>query len=609
MKRKLLATLLLIGVLMTMLPIFTLSAGAETTTTETRREIGTKEGLVNFVHEIASGNDFKGVTIYLTADIDMGGDTWEMSGKAPVFSGMIDGQGHTITGLKMSTQTITNQGLFGGCLMPVGDDSFTVGVKNLTIKDSSVTSNMTGNAFVGGLFGQINNKDNNDAKGKVLFENLDLDIAVSAKGNYCGGIAGCSRADEMTISNCILRGDVSGASLVGGLIGQEMDKELTTASTVVSGTVKSNNINVGGFFGHVRERAGSQGSNTKITNCVFNGTVETSFTQVGGNVGIGGFAGLVGDTNNGPRPGKLTIEDSAFYGTLKLTGNGIVGKIGALVGSTQGGDNAVVTFRRILVAGGIEIAGTPTYNYGKLIGIAASTSTYVSDMVVENLTITVAGKAANWAWGNFSTNNATNKQTNQISTAISVGSEKPVYTAGDKTVDLSGSFLTTPATKPLPLGVLDFFAVEINAKNADTAPTVAEAYQIRTASAESKTNDARLIGLLKCNDEQFDSFTGVGFEITVIRKDGKTVRSLNNLGADGKAPSTAKVYSSILANGETKQANDIKAGYQYIFTATIEQLPKDATGVTFAVRTFHDEGEIRTYDSMTVFTYPIPTEA
>lgn len=592
MKRKLLATLLLVGVLMTMLPIFTLSASAET-----ELHISTKEELLDFANALKDGETYAKQTVYIDNPIDMTGETWPLAGRANTqFSGMIDGQGHTITGLRMAS-TVSHQGLFGSYLLPVGDDPFIVGVKNLTVKASAVS----GTSQTGGLFGMIGNNDN---VGGVQFENLNLDIVVTATGDYCGGIAGVSRVNDMTIAGCILHGTVSGTAYVGGLIGQEMDQKLVVGDTVVSGTVKSNNINVGGFFGHVRERAGGHGSDTLVTNCVFDGTVETSFTEEWGNVEIGGFAGLVGaQANSAARPGKLTIEDSAFYGTLKLTGNGNVGKIGALVGSTNGGDNAVVTFRRILVAGGIEIAGAPKYNFGKLIGIAASTSTYVSDMVVENLTITVADKAAtNWAWGNFSTNKATNQQTNQISAEIPVGYGMPVYAAGETRVDLIDRFVTTPATRPLPMGVLEYYADDIRAENDSTAPTNFGGCQ--DCVAEDGTLSVRLIGVLRCSEEEFAAIESVGLEIVVIRKDGTTVKCVTNLDdSSKKASSTQTVYTSILADGEKKDAESVKTGYRYLFTATVSKLPQDAGNVTFAVKSFRDINGTRIYDDMSVFVY------
>ncbi len=595
MNRKLLASLLLVGLLMTFLPILSLSASAET-----ELQIHTKEELLDFANRLAGGDTFAKQTVYLNADFDMANAVWPLAGKNNVtFSGMIDGQGHTVSGLKSESES-NYQGLFGSCLMPVGDDSFTVGIKNLTVKASSIS----GTSQIGGLFGRIGS--DTGTAGKVLFANLNLEIAVSASGAYCGGIAGDSRADEMTVAGCIIRGTVSGTMCVGGLIGWELDKKLTVGNTVMSANVKATNINAGGFFGHVRERAGGQGSDTLITNCVFDGVVETSFTETYGNVGIGGFVGLVG-ANNGDvssaRPGNLTVKNSAFYGMMKLTGKGNVGKIGGLVGSTNGGDNSTVTFRSILLGGKIEIAGTPLYNYGKLIGIAASYSTYRADGIVGDVEVVTVGDVegvTNWGWGNFSSNQATNTQANQLIASVSEGYRSLRFSDDTVTVDFSGSFATTPATKPLPMGVLHFYSDVVNGKDNGTAVTNAAVYQDRLET--DGTRSVRLIGLLRCAETELANFESVGLEITVIRLDGADVKTVNNL-TDGKAPSTQTVYKSVMADGEKKDAASILSGYSYLFTATVDGLPQNRGSVTFAVRSFHDQNGARTYDDMLVFEY------
>ena len=146
MNRKLLASLLLVGLLVSFLPILSLSASAET-----ELQINTKEDLLNFANRLASGETFAKQTVYINADLDMAGGSWPLSGKNNVtFSGMLDGRGHILSGVKSESES-NYQGLFGSCLMPVGDNSFAVGIRNLTVKASSVS----GTTQIGGLFGRI----------------------------------------------------------------------------------------------------------------------------------------------------------------------------------------------------------------------------------------------------------------------------------------------------------------------------------------------------------------------------------------------------------------------------------------------------------------------
>lgn len=203
MNRKLLASLLLVGLLMSFLPILSLSVSAET-----ELQINTKDDLLNFANRLANGETFAKQTVYLNADLDMTGESWPLSGKNNVtFSGMLDGRGHTLSGVKSESES-NYQGLFGSCLMPVGDDSFTVGIRNLTVKASSVS----GTTQIGGLFGRIGSDAG--TAGKVLFENLNPEIDVTATGAYCGGIAGDSRAIDMIVCNTAVTGAVKSGGKV-----------------------------------------------------------------------------------------------------------------------------------------------------------------------------------------------------------------------------------------------------------------------------------------------------------------------------------------------------------------------------------------------------------
>lgn len=582
MKRKLLATLLLVGMLMTMLPIFTLCAGAEGDL-----RITTADELVHFAKAIAGGTAYAKQTVHIDNDIDMTGKDWPLAGKTDaVFSGMIDGHGHTVSGLK-SESTADLQGLFGSTLLPVGDDTFPVGVKNLTVKDSSVS----GAAQVGGLFGQVGS--DGVKAGKVLFENLHLDIAVSAAGVCCGGIAGESRVNDMIVCN-----------------------------TAVVGEMKSAGKFFGGFFGRMTTPDAGE-HKTSISGSVFDGSATSNAIANTGDWSgsfVGGFIGAVG---NGGVAGILEISDSAFYGTLSSTSKSVT-HFGGFVGATNGkhgqagktDTNIVLT--RVIASGAMlrsQEGVDPCAHSGMLVGIVAGgTKLTVNGAVGRTVKDPVGYKDIVDGLGIGTIPNGGGSKTLN-NCVVGPGTFPDGYhdslnfrfKNNDPAVDLSDTFITTTATKPLPMGVLDFFADDINKKN-EAASTVVGAFQ--TKLTEGDANAAvRLIGLLKCSEEQFRSYTGVGFEIIVIRKNGETVGSINNLGEDGKAPSTTKVYSSVLADKVQQQANDIMEGYQYIFTTTIEGLPKEAAGVTFAVRTFHDEGGTRTYDSMTVFSYPIQTKA
>ncbi len=605
MKRKLIATLLVMGLMLTFVPMTIFSTSAEDTwsTEGDQLYVTTKADLLAFATAIAGGNTFSGKTINIMADIDVTGETWPLQGKtSTVFSGMIDGNGHTLSGIK-STSTGNYQALFANYLVPVS--TFVTGVKNLTVKNSSVS----GGTPTGGMFAQINGKSG-DVAGKVLFDNLDLDIDVSATGTYAGGIAGISRSDEMTISNCIVRSSISSSStIVGGIFGWQMDKKLTVANSVISATVAGNRV-VGGFFGQIRERAGGNGTDTVVDGCVFDGTVTASYANTAWDgTRAGGCVGLIGDGSaSAPRPGVLTVQNSAFYGALESTG-GIVTKVGGLVGENMSGVASKITVTDVLVSCYMSgPSGASAGNNGAVLGWLNTAGIFTQTNVAGSVkaidtnhkalvtgtvgTAPVSGTPTDRTW---SINNA--YIADMFGTTMK--SDLKFYNkAGDKFFDLSETFVATTATKPLPMGVARFYAEDTEGVSASAA-TYAYGYQ-NTADATA----IRLIGLLKA-DESLPAYENVGLDIVAIRADGTTVKSINN--ADKAATNT--VYTSVEANGETVKASDMDANYKYLFTVAIEGIQADGGLVTFVVRSFHEVDGVRTYDDTRVINYDPAAEA
>lgn len=567
MNRKLLASLLLVGLLVSFLPILSLSVSAET-----ELQINTKDDLLNFANRLASGETFAKQTVYLNADLDMTGESWPLSGKNNVtFSGMLDGRGHTLSGVKSESES-NYQGLFGSCLMPVGDDSFTVGIRNLTVKASSVS----GTTQIGGLFGRIGSDAG--TAGKVLFENLKPEIDVTATGAYCGGIAGDSRAIDMIVCN-----------------------------TAVTGTVKSGGKYIGGFFGQLLTPATEGIHETLVAGCVFDGTVQSN-AAVSDWSGVygGGFVGIVGTRESADIAGILNVRDSAFYGTLISTAASVT-HLGGFVGATNNA-NSKIKLSRVISSGQMGALQTASCgNNGILVGIVAGNTSLDVDGAVGRTAVAdgykdpVEGLGIGTVMNGGGTKNLKNCVAGPGVFPDGYGDSLMFrFKTGAMAVDLSDTFLTTPATKPLPMGVLHFYSDVIGRKDDGTAVTNAAAYQDRLET--DGTRSVRLIGLLRCAETELADFESVGLEITVIRLDGADVKTVNNL-TDGKAPSTQTVYKSVMADGEKKDAGSILSGYSYLFTATVDGLPQNRGSVTFAVRSFHDQNGTRTYDDMLVFNY------
>ena len=180
------------------------------------------------------GDDFNGKTVYLTADLDMGGrqdaatGLWSGPNYMPIggqylmeknnastklsssFCGTLDGQGHTVYNIFCERHCSTGNygdgqsvGLIGRLGVHDNDDVSlrpeTAGVYNL-----AVTGYIRGNRSVGGIVGKIGKSVNG-----VTIENCANFASVNntdAKG--CGGIAGAGW-NSGVIRNCYNAGAVS----------------------------------------------------------------------------------------------------------------------------------------------------------------------------------------------------------------------------------------------------------------------------------------------------------------------------------------------------------------------------------------------------------------
>ena len=286
------------------------------------------EPALSSVCELKAGSSimdfaFVGVTVYLTADLDLNpgwectmdaswdhlendddfaqdslndavdsmpelpeytiqvhkGDTVDQKG----FGGMFDGMGHTIVGLCIvSSNTATAQSLFG---VGHSENDFVVGVKNLSIKNSYIEGTNHGLAA---LFGGITAGTN------ALIENCYVDVdlhstsTAAAKSNCsAGGLVG-QVAGNLTIKNAVYAGDIFGGALgrddhrhVGAVTGLVMGADAAEgvpANLIVENFAFTGNINwensqrVSSLIGRVQNHA-----NVQLTNILALGNVLSNY--------------------------------------------------------------------------------------------------------------------------------------------------------------------------------------------------------------------------------------------------------------------------------------------------------------------------------------------
>ena len=193
------------------------------------------------------------------------GQGWQPIGtKTSPFCGFFDGNGHTITGLKIDIESSTSVdvGLFGYVT--------NAAIMNLGVLDSEIAVICDGaNDYVGGIAGRVSG-------GAIT--NCYNTGTVSA-GRYAGGIAGW--AIPIVISDCYNTGLISAhdGGQAGGIVGEAGSSTISDCYNV--GTVSSSH-----------SAGGISGSSGTISNCYNTGTVSVSDdnrneARAGGIVGYG----------------------------------------------------------------------------------------------------------------------------------------------------------------------------------------------------------------------------------------------------------------------------------------------------------------------------------
>lgn len=210
----------------------------------------------------------------LTADIDLSAYTdtqfniigWYEDGlDNEPFTGVFDGNGHTISNFTYSSAGANYIGLFGYIA------GQTAQIKDLVLIDPNINS--TAGISIGALAGCIAGGTVSDCyvKGGTITGN-----------KMVGPLAG--RTGEATILRCFATSDVmGGGGGIGGLIG---DAWYTTISACyATGSVTANSWDVGGLVGH---QYGGE-----ILTSYATGTVTTTDNGVGGLIGNGEWMSIV----------------------------------------------------------------------------------------------------------------------------------------------------------------------------------------------------------------------------------------------------------------------------------------------------------------------------
>lgn len=292
--------------------------GKDTSVTATQSgyvlEIGTYDQLVNFRNKVNAGASYSGMTVKLTADIDISERAWTPIGaayrdkviaekeKAKVFQGTFDGQKHKITGL-------TNTG-------------FKI---SSVFKGSNSTTPAGYSEYVFGLFGSVYNATIK----KIVMANANIDLACDEKekvvGDSVGAIVGFAAGDSngVTIDNCkVLSGSVVGYDAVAGIVGRSYSANTTISNCENAATVTAIR-RASGILGFARQK---DAKSVAITSCKNSGNVKQTGTPTTDpadktQTGYGYYmvAGLAIYQRGNLSEKVITITGSSNTGTVTLT--------------------------------------------------------------------------------------------------------------------------------------------------------------------------------------------------------------------------------------------------------------------------------------------------
>lgn len=206
------------------------------------------------------------------------------------FTGVFDGQGHTISGIYMNTPGVDCLGLF----------AYVKGatIINVTLIDSYIC----GKEKVGGFVGNI--VDNNNYNRMATIVNCYNYATIYATGSYCGGICGYQKDESYShnvnqrcvIEKCTNYGLVTGESYVGGIVGQSNNVAIQACGNY--NIISCKNKYVGGICGY------TTGTNKGIT--TINRCINCTATS-GAIVGYAAF--------------KTAINYSCYLDGLKMVGD------------------------------------------------------------------------------------------------------------------------------------------------------------------------------------------------------------------------------------------------------------------------------------------------
>ena len=262
--------------------------------------ISTPEALAAFAQAVNKGTSYKGYTVRLTDDLNLGNQAWTPIGKSgSAFEGTFDGQGHTISNLLVKRPSSSDVGLFG--FTQSGE------LKNFTLHNAVVK----GYLDVGAIAGTPHTSKMTNIKltGKVQIDGYA----------YVGGMFGKNAYANLTgltidvTEDSYVRGESENyRTYVGGVVGFMGEGGHVVSDVTSNMDVYGSTCDVGGITGIAHY-------GNSFVNCTSSGEVYLTAPQDDGDqYEIGGIAGVWMNS----KAGNVTLRGCSFTGTLHATFQG-----------------------------------------------------------------------------------------------------------------------------------------------------------------------------------------------------------------------------------------------------------------------------------------------
>ena len=531
---------------------------------------------------------FVGKTIHITADIDLN-PGWTAGETAPTnkwlsqsyhgFTGMIDGGGHTISGIYLSTTARNHTGIFGNARGGTAEKP--VGVKNLTIKNSYVTSTQN---IISGLFGSVPASEANKGR-HILIENINMEMTIVGATTEVGSVFGyVTSGNNVTIRNCFFQNTIRGTATtkIGGIIGGG------------SGTIEIQNNYVNNtqiwetladsVSGHPASQSGGivgcadSGATLTIRNTVVASTMNT----VSSNINVRPTGGFVGESH---QKANVTIENSMFCGIDNSLNNWNGGFIGIVRGTAK--------IDKCIGAGVLTPAPwTVDFNAsGAIIGQAQTNTIEVSNCLYTDIYLAVknAGYILAESMVGLKKNGKDPEEVKKTNNHHVTPAEITGLAAAEKLTAAGMTDWTVTTTGlPLPRSIVTTFGELILAKADATETPVTKLAGYQVSDAADNKFGLRLVATLKLADDnktvtdgKVSNYTAVGFR--VVANYGTTTKA--------KDYTTDMVYSAI--SGYTKGETTVteytaeSLGGDYLFVLPCRNVPADAGVITMEVTTYY----------------------